>query len=307
MTFGQRYIEGPLPETVAPGGTEWGPRHLIADLPGGPYRLDGLSPEQVAALSRRWAGFILPEGTAHVAGSRVLRESPGRFRRFGLAGVELTLEARHWPEAVELAGYDLLARLDWSSARLHGTLSTSAEDPETFAGIAETLLRAAVAYRLREIGGVLLHGAAVVHSGLAYVFYGPSGSGKTTIAGNCAASGDAVVSDDLNAFVLLDGRHVVLPLPFCGDLKGPSTSRPTPVAALCRLRQATTERAVPSGTSAAVSSLFACSPFVNCDPHRTERLLEFLDGAVRRVPAMELSFMRDSLPWKALSAAGLPA
>ena len=307
MTFGQRYIVGPLPETVGAGEAEWGDRHLIASLPGGPYRLDGLTPEQSGAISRRWAGFILPEGTPNAAGTRFFRSFPDRFRRFDLAGVELTLEARHSPAAVELAGYDLLARLDWSSGSLQGALSTSAEDPETFAGIAETLLRAAVAYRLREIGGVLLHGAAVVHGGLAYVFFGPSGSGKTTISRNCAATGDAVVSDDLNALTLVDGRYVVLPLPFCGDLKGPSIGLPAPVAALCRLKQATSEAAVPLGSASAVSALGACSPFVNGDPFRADQLLSFLSRAVGRLPAVQLSFTRDSLPWEALTAVGLPS
>lgn len=307
MSFGERYLMDFVPDPACLAGEPWGVHRLVADLPGGPYRFDGLTSEQTSALSRRWAGFVLPDDAPFVVQIRMLRTSPDRFRRFDLKNIELTLEARYSANVVDIASYDLLACLDWSSGVLLGTLWTSAEPPDTFAGIVETLCRGAVAYRLREIGGVLIHGAAVVHEGLAYVFFGPSGSGKSTISASCAAAGDAVVSDDLNALALLEGRFVVLPLPFCGDLKSPSVAHPVPVAALCRLKQATDERAEPLGRAKAVGSLTACAPFVNCDPYRTADLLAFLDRAVGQIPSMLLSFKRDALPWQALKAAGLPA
>ena len=68
------------------------------------------------------------------------------------------------PSAVRLAGLDLAGRLDWRPA-LGGALWTPAGEGDRFPGILENFFRVLVAYRLHELGGAVIHGAAVVAHG----------------------------------------------------------------------------------------------------------------------------------------------
>jgi len=307
MSFGERYLAHPALFPARLAGDAWGEESLLLELPGGPYLFTGMNDGQAAALERRWAGFVRrvdpAQAPAAAFESRTLRVGAEEFRHFDLRGFELTLEATHAADAVCLVGYEVMARLEWRRDALRGAVWTSAADPETFAGAVENYCRALVAYRLAETGAVLLHAAAVVHDGAAYLFCGPSGAGKSTLSRRCAEEGDAVLSDDLNAVAFADGRPVALPLPFCGDLRSPERRAPVPVAAVCRLRQAPVDLAEPLAPGAAIAALAACAPYVNQDPHRADGLLAQLERLVECCPTLMLSFTRTSLPWPALGAA----
>jgi len=307
MPFGELYLANPalLPARLA--GEPWGGERLVVDLPGGPFAFSGLTPWQSEALAHRWSGFICTNGEPAAVETLVARVAPEEFCRFDLRGFELTLEAVHSETAVQLVGYETMARLEWRSGGVRGAIWTSAEDPGGFAGAVENYFRALVAYRLAECDAVLLHAAAVVHDGAAYVFCGPSGAGKTTLARLCAASGDVVSSDDLVAVALRADGALALPLPFCGDLRAPQPPAPQPVAALCRLRQAPATAAQRLGPAAGVAALSACAPYLNRDPYRLDALLARLASCVALAPVLELELGRSTLPWDALAARGLAA
>jgi len=303
--WGETYLTDPGALGARLGDRTWGAETVVVGLPGGPYAFEGMTAAQAEAVATRWAGFVRPSATGAAVRTRMLAAASEAFRRFDLKGFELTVVGSHAPGHVDFAGYEIAARLDLDGEAPRGRVWTSAEDPATFAGVAENFFRALVAYRLLERGAVLLHSAAVVRRGAAYVFFGPSGVGKSTLSHACAAAGDVVISDDLNAIVPEGGRHVALALPFCGDVRSGSALPATPVAGLCRLRQAPADRAEPLSRAAAVAALTACAPYVNHDPYRSDALLRNLEGLAGGCPMWMLSFTRNSVPWPALEAAGV--
>jgi hypothetical protein len=151
-----------------------------------------------------------------------------------------------------------------------------------------------VAYRLLEIGGVVLHSAGVVRNGAAFLFLGRSGAGKTTVARLSLAAGAEVLSDDLNALCLAralpgDGAAgaagvtgvgagcVVVKLPFTGDLGERRAVRPpVPLGALLRLEQDVADALAPLSRAETLGCLLTCAPFVNVDPYRRDRLQQVL-------------------------------
>jgi hypothetical protein len=304
--WGERYLvaaRGALEGGL--GDRAWGRERVVVDLPGGPYAFEGMTAAQAEAVAARWVGFVRAESEWAAVRTRMLAAAPGAFRKFDLRGFELTLEGAYGPGHVDFAGYETAARLDLNRAGAGGRLWTSAEDPETFAGIAENFFRAVVAYRLLERGAVLLHSAAVLRGGAGFVFFGPSGAGKSTLSRTCVAAGDAIVSDDLNAVVPDGSSYVVVPLPFWGEIRGGPAAQPAPIAALCRLLQAPVDRAERVGRGAAIAALSACTPYVNLDPYRADALMRNLERLVESCPLCMLSFTRNSVPWPALTAAGV--
>jgi hypothetical protein len=226
------------------------------------------------------------------------------FRPLDVRGWEYRLEIDPAPEAVRFAGLGLMGRLEWSPA-LAGGLWTAAGEGEAFLGAFENYLRVLVAYRLVEVGGALLHSAAVVSGGGAWVFFGASGAGKTTVARLSDGAGRVVLSDDLNALWRRRGRTRVAQVPFAGDFgRAVPRRRSRPLARLLRLRQGEAHGLRPLVPSEALAALVACSPFVNGDPHRSGALLTALQELAAEVPTDELTFRRDGGFWTLLEGEG---
>jgi hypothetical protein len=93
---------------------------------------------------------------------------------------------------------DWMGRLDWKGDSVSAGLWVATEETGAFRGAFENFLRVLTAHALLLEGGVLLHSAAVVSAGGAYLFVGPSGAGKSTISHASHSAGRTVVSDDLN-------------------------------------------------------------------------------------------------------------
>jgi hypothetical protein len=205
---------------------------------------------------------------------RVFRCAPEDFLPVDARGWEYGLDCDWSPAAVRLAGLGLAARLDWRQGGLAGALWTCEDGGPRFPGVFENFLRVLVAYRLLELGGVVLHSAGVVRGGAAYLFLGRSGAGKTTVARLGLARGAEVLSDDLNALApRAGGGCAVLKLPFTGDLgERRAVVPPVPLGALLRLQQDTTDAITPLSRAETLACMLACAPFVNVDPHRRERL-----------------------------------
>jgi hypothetical protein len=329
MSFGARFLRHPegFPERQA--GDAWGDRELTIDLPGGPYRVLGLSAAQDASVRATFPGSLGAHATdaadgaaaaaddddaadgmasrpaavpsAVAAGPSIpillLRHAAGEFLPVDVRGWEYGLDFDWSPAAVRLAGLGLVGRLDWPPDRagMRGALWTPEDGGERFPGVFENFLRVLVSYRLLELGGAVLHSAGVVRDGAAFLFLGRSGAGKTTVARLSLAQGAEVLSDDLNAVVAgapgtgedADAPRAagaagvsgcaVLKLPFTGDLGDRrAVLPPVPLGALLRLEQATADALLPLSRAETLACLLACTPFVNLDPHRRERLEEVL-------------------------------
>lgn len=297
MSFGQTFLRNPdlFPARLA--GEPWGDRELVLDLPGGPYGFSGLSADQEETALARFGDLRLDSGAAVT--TSVFRAAAEDFREIDTRGWEYGLELDPSPSSVRLAGLDLTGRLDWRPA-LRGALWTPVGSGDRFPGIFENFCRVLVAYRLHELGGAVIHGAAVVDGGEALLFAGRSGAGKSTVSRMALERGMTVLSDDLNA--LLPGP-VLAGLPFTGDLDKADSRARYPLRALLRLEKDTEDRLRPLGRAETAACLLACSPFVNADPDRHAALLSTFLGLMEGVPAYALRFSLTGRMWSILPEA----
>ena len=306
MTFGETFLEEPawFPNGE-PEAASGGDRLLLA-MPGGPFRLHGLDAQEVAALRSRFGSYEERDGgPAGAVEVRVLRCDPRRFRRLDTRGWEYTLDLDFGPRSLRIAGLGLLAELEPESCS-GNWLWTAATDPAAVAGDCENVLRVLCACRLLAEGAVMIHGAGVAAAGVGAVAAGRSGAGKTTFSRLAAAGGGDVLSDDLVALRPGRGEVRVEQLPFGGDLRPSLDRRPSAaLAALLRLEHSMVEELVPLRAAEAVALLLACSPVVNADPQRRDRLLDVLHGIVAAVPAeglRRLRFRPDGDAWRLVSS-----
>ena len=323
MTFGESFLECP---DLFPGrhsGETWGEREVLVDVAGGPYLFRGLSPDQERQVLETCEGMCdggRDSDSRKPVETCFFRAASSDFRDLGLERWSYRIDIDAQPETVRLAGYDFVARLDWvpegsaeteSPQTLVGAVWTPNDGDSPFRGLFANYLRVLAAYRLLEQGGALFHSAAVLDRGDAYLFLGPSGAGKSTISKLGHESGRTVLSDGLNALhhtatggdpVDGDiGRIVVEKMPFAGDF-GRTRTRVSsyPVKRILRLRRAASNSLRPMRAAEALALFLACSPFVNQDPHRHQRLMSNLEGLLDQVPTDELAFSLDGRFWDLL-------
>jgi len=311
MSFGERFLGFPDLFPARQAGESWGDRHILLDLPGGPYLAAGLSTAQAAAAGERFGEIVRPAGGGESSvETRLFAVAPEEFLAIDTRGWEYSLDFDHQPDSVRLAGLRLMARIDWAAdpARSVTAALWTSEDGgaagDLFPGIFENFLRVVVAYRLLELGGLVVHSAGVVDGDAAYLFLGRSGAGKTTLSRLSEAAGRTVLSDDLNALLpaAAGGGLQVEKLPFTGDLGDRRRGAPPfPLAALLRLEKAPEDSLRELSTAGAAGQLLACSPFVNVDPHRRERVAEIAAGLARRAPAAVLAFSLSGGLWSILT------
>jgi len=289
LTFGERFLAAPELFPARYSGERWGEETFALDLPGGPYRVTGLTPEQRASLGERFRESREPAAIELV----VFRAPESDFLAIDTRGWEYSLDIL----GTAIAGMRLMARLDGTRAALW----TPADDREHFPGIFENVLRPLVAMRLLATGGLLVHSAAVIVGDRAILFPGTSGSGKSTIARMALDAGHAVLSDDLNAVVRDGDGFRLVPLPFTGDLtRDEITDRTAPLAAIAGLEKGGVESVRAMSRAEAVSLLVRCSPYVNRDPEGAELLLDRAAELARAARHGILTFRRDGLDWPIL-------
>ncbi len=308
--FGTSYLHHPdlFPARLA--GEPWGKQALELDFAGGPYRFRGLSIRQEDELRERFGPLCRPANPAGSAAgpaieTRLFRLAECELKRPDLRGTDYTFDRRPAEHAVDLAGWDFVARIEIEPLR--GGLWTPEEGGGAFQCLLENYFRVVVAYRLLALGGVLLHSSAAVSHGQAHLFLGPSGAGKTTAARKSRDRGLEVLSDDINALCIADGtisgqEVVVEKLPFAGEMAQQPTPRQSfPLGSLHRLKKGGYDRQ-PLRPSQTLALLLGCSPFVNADPWRNDKLVENLEHLVSRFPAYELQFQLERDFWPLIEA-----
>jgi hypothetical protein len=300
MSFGDRFLVHPDLFPARRSGETWGDRSLLLDLVGGPYLFTGLSAVQEERARHRFGAFCRDDSVVlpGAVETRFFRAAEGDFHEIDTRGWEYGLDLDFGLGAVRIAGLRLMARLDWRPT-LTAAVWTPDPGGDAFAGIFENVFRALVAYRLHEQGGAVLHGAAVVRDGRAYLFLGRSGAGKTTVSRLGLARGLTVLSDDLNALLPNSPGPEVVKLPFTGDFgDSGAPATPVPLRALCRLEKSTEEGLTPLSRAEAVGCLLACSPFLNTDPYRRETVIATLSALLpKSLPAYALRFSLSGALW----------
>jgi hypothetical protein len=306
MPFAAEFLRQPrlFPEGAA--GEPWGKERICLTLVGGLYRFSGVDLSQKQAITAHFGLLSNAQDDQFYRGLdiRVLRAAPDCFRPVDFTGSDYRFDVDHGPAGVRIAGQGFMARLDWTPA-LSLAIWVAHSGDLLGDGRLENVLRLAVAYHLLEMGGVLLHSAGVVHDGRAWIFPARSGSGKSTLARLSLAEGQAVLSDDMNAIVPAGAGWAAEKLPFAGDL-GPTRTDAAryPLAGYCRLRKGEVNAIEPLAASSGIALLIACSPYVNADPFRTERLIDTLEAIAAGVGRAAVSFRREGGLWDLLRREG---
>ncbi len=258
---------------------------LVFDLSGFAIRVRGLPAPLDARLAEEWAAFRAAEGGPALLDVEVGRaDLPAPAAPFAPKAMRSRLDPRgarfEMPEgdvAVDSAGGAVLRLSD-----------AAAPERRWFALL--NLLRAALAWRLPSRGGLLLHAAAVVLDGRAFVLAGSEGSGKSTFAGLAESRGARVLSDDL---VLLDASGdavAALGAPFRSTHRAPQTPGRWPVAALLLAAHGPSPRLDPASPMIVRARLVANLPFVAEAIGTDPRIHEAVERLAGGVPPRVLTF-----------------
>lgn len=298
MSFAARFLALPDLFPARPGGPRCGDETVDLALPGGPYRVRGLSGRQASDLSARYGELCRPSVTR--VEIDVFEAGASDFVDIDTRGWRYELDLDHAPDRVRIAGLRFMAWIDLEP-RLRGALWTSIAGGVRWTELFENYFRILVAYRLLATGGVLLHSAGLADDQGAWVFFGHSGAGKTTISRLGLESGRRVLSDDINA-IHRDGAAVLVSkMPFAGDLgRTPGGFDAHHLRGLYRLEKGAENRVSSLPAAQAVAALLSCAPFVNQDPYRVDALSERLQELVADVPVGTLAFDLGGRFWSAL-------
>lgn len=316
--FAEQFLTYPDLFPTRHSGDSFGDQKLWVEFVGGPYHFEGLSPRQLVQLEERYRDLLLAPSPDVLANSEAKQHSipcsvsvfqvdPSDFRDFDLAGWHHEIDFEHHPTSVRFAGLKVMGRLDLSETdSIRAALFTCELEGEDLLGVFENFFRIVAAYRMLQCDGVLLHSAAAVENGWTHLFLGHSGAGKTTASRLSLERGFEVLSDDVNA-VSFGQESAVLQvekLPFAGELgdRG-GRSAGYPLAALYRLEKGAEHRLEPLSRARTLALLLACSPFVNHDPFRQDRLIESLQRVIDAAPSYRLTFKKDPGFWPLLMQA----
>ncbi len=278
----------------------FGPHDLSVRAAGISTLLEGLSSRQRAELAARYGIFArAAEDAAPDLRVRLSRSPRPSFLR---------VQSGAGPEMYRLLtrreGSDLLAwSYEWaSSTRLdegEGVLVVTSNERVVFDRAVENYLRVAFAHLALEKGGFLLHGAAVVRGGRAFVFFGPSGSGKTTVT--ALSKGARVLSDDLVMIVREGSGFAAASVPFRGLLAPPaSSSQSYELAGLFRLVKDSEHYLEELSRPRAAGEVVQSLPFVTERPEEAPRILEIVSDALQSVRVSRLHFRKDAEFWRVL-------
>jgi hypothetical protein len=302
MNFGEGFLSSPDLFPARQTGEAWGEEQVVIGFAGNDYICNGLSVTQAAAIRERFGELCAPVARASRPAVEIgiFRAAEGDFVKDERVW-EFDFDLDYASDAVSLAGFHFMGRLDWAP-RLRAALWSPEDARLVSHAIFENVLRVVVAYHLLEQGGVLLHSAAVGDAGRAHVFFGPSGAGKSTISRLGFETGGAVLSDDMNALRRTGSGVVVEKLPFAGDfgqtagavgvllsVRGLFLLEKGPAPAVRTLRPAR-----------AVAALLGCAPFVNRNPYRFDELVRKLQELNAQLPVRVLTFSPDTRSWDLL-------
>lgn len=305
MAITDTYLRDPSAFPSPAAGESWGEEELWIDFVGGPYRVCGLNAEQRRRLLAHFGSSCseAPGPLAAATPIAVHRIDSARFSPLAPLPRELDFELQSEADHIKVAGESMCAHIALDALPA-GTLWTDTDGRFFTRNIFENFFRMLVTYRLLDCHGLLLHSAAVVDEGRAYVFPGRSGSGKTTLARLSLAEGRTVLSDDMNALTWRNGSVQVEKVPFSGDL-GRTWSRGDryPLGAIVGIEQGARTALRPFGAGAALGRLVACAPYLNGDAHRMPRLLDNLAKLTAQVPAHILSVPLAGPIWPVIGSA----
>ena len=255
----------------------------------------GLSEIQASELRNRFLPYCIQQGSdrSSMVIAVMRGPDPPQSQVIKTSG-EYTLNLSHHQDTLEVQGLSFSGSVDFGPMT-RGTILTPVNESEQTDSIFENFLRLLVAYRLLDGNGVLVHSAAIVIAGGAYLFYGISGAGKSTLSEMAAKAGFEVISDDLNAVQFCGRRAQVRKLPFTGTFAESTCSQEIyPLRGIFRLEKARLNSTRQPGMAVSLASLLSCTPFVNASTAVLDQLQNRLLQLYDHVEPGILSFSKTS-------------
>jgi len=233
---------------------------LSLDLGGWLYRFHGLDETLRRDLETRYGAFLVPDAPAAFQ----VGVLDGKADQF----IPVPQSAAPGPHPLSLMweGSALLLRsygfTGWISPdEGRGQIALARGEFEKPAWCVENFLRAGLAWRALDEGGMLLHAASLVRHDRAFLFLGASGSGKSTLAS--ISTEGRVVSDDLTLVRKMPEGYRVAGTPFRGTYAGGVPVKGLfPIAGVYRILQAERNRLQECPAREALAILLAGCPFV---------------------------------------------
>jgi len=154
------------------------------------------------------------------------------------------------------------------------------------------LVRAAVAWILPGRGGALVHAAALVLDGRAFLLVGSEGAGKSTWAALGERGGGRVLTDDLAMLDAADGEMQALGAPFRSTHVADYGPGRWPLAAILFPRHGRPAATAPVASLIARAKIVANLPFVAEGAERDPRIGAVVERLCA-LPCAELTFDLD--------------
>jgi len=158
---------------------------------------------------------------------------------------------------------------------------------------------------LSKIGGVLLHAAAVVKDGTAWVLTGRSGAGKSTLAGLCHEQGWRILNDDRVMVFRRDGEWRVAGTPWHGSGRFAEAAE-VPLGGVALLAQAPNNRIEPLSGSPARLALLDTAAVPWFEENWAQGTLDGLDRLVREMKPVRLHFTKTTESVRVLTGEAVP-
>jgi hypothetical protein len=159
----------------------------------------------------------------------------------------------------------------------------------------EYFLRVIYALLVFREGGLLIHGAGILHKGSAYLFIGHSGSGKTTIARY--SMNNLVMNDDLIIIMSEQNGWRAYSTPFWNPDQVLPTSLNAPLSVIFKLIQDQTVYLELMSKAQSLAELVSNIPIVTADPSRNEKVLRECFNILSSIPSYKLHFLPDGSFW----------
>lgn len=235
-----------------------------------------------ALLQERYAEFLHPVSSELVID--LILEGDRRVEKREAPGVEINLD--------HLAAFTRRMTIEVDYAGGYGWILLDSAHPTADVEIALRYIFALSAFRA---GGLLLHGAGIVHAGSGYLFLGPSGAGKSTVAR--LSRSDIILNDDL-VYVWKDqATWIMAGTPFTHCDQNPPTPSTAGLKGMYRLVQDQRVYIEPLHLSQSVAEMIANTPVLSRSPALAPVLLERSKQLLNDVKLNRLHFLPDCSFW----------
>jgi hypothetical protein len=160
-------------------------------------------------------------------------------------------------------------------------------------------LRVLIALLTFQAGGMMVHGAGILHSGSGYLFFGHSGSGKTTVSRSSV--NDEVLNDDLVVLMPNGYTWTMYSTPFWNLTQVEPKPLTAPLVAMYRLVQDKSVFLEPLKPGQALAEFVSNIPIISVNSEQSIALMERSMKLLRGVPVYRLHFLPDDSFWQVIT------